>query len=47
MCVDFAGPVLHHMKHKTQSGIKNIRSILFSVTFNTEYVTADIYNIST
>lgn len=46
MCVDFAGPVLHHEKHKAQSGVKNISSILFSLTLNTVCVTADIYNIA-
>lgn len=46
MCVDFAGPVLHQEKHKTQSAIKNTSSVLFSLTFSTAYVTADIYNIS-
>lgn len=46
MCVDSTGPVLHHEKYKSQSGIKNVSSILFFLTFNTVYVTADIYNIS-
>lgn len=46
MCVDFAGPVLHHEKYKTQSGVRKISSILFILAFNKVYVTADIYNIS-
>lgn len=46
MCVDFAGPVLHHKKHKTQSGVRKISSILFTLAFNKVHITADIYNIS-
>lgn len=33
MCVDFVGPVLHHEKHKTQSGVRKISSILFTLPF--------------
>lgn len=46
MCVDFAGPVLHHEKHKTQSGVRKIRGMLFTLAFNKVHVTADTYNIS-
>lgn len=34
MCIDFAGPVLHREKRKTQSGVRNISSILFTLAFN-------------
>lgn len=46
MCVDFAGPVLHHEKHKTQSGVTKTSSILFTLACNKVHVTADIYIIS-
>lgn len=46
MCVDFAGPVLHHEKYKTESGVRKISSIIFTLAFGKVYVTAEIYNIS-
>lgn len=46
MCVDFAGPVLHHEKCKTQSGVRKISSIHFILAFNKVHVAADIYNFS-